>query len=216
MSTCPLWTSQVPSAGGGHRERERESLEVWPVSSEAPATGSGNPAKRGGQCPGRRPWGSRGGIPPWVTDSPQVTSLTWSGAPFSQGQGLGVRSGTAPVCLRKMKGHPLVPAGLPSIGRLREARRGDNPTSVPSHPAPPSPICSLTSSLRSQLWSPFVPAREQHQVNKPSARAWELRCARRRSADPRPRPAGEGRVSPRGCQRAPRRAGRRDAASSKG
>lgn len=98
-------------------------------------------------------------------------------------------------CLGKPKGHPAVPAGFPSIGRLNEAQQRDTP---PPHRPPPAllPVHSPAVSSRS-CWSPCVPAREQNQVNKQPGEGvgTEVRAPLQRGPPPA-RPAGDGQVSP--------------------
>lgn len=77
--------------------------------------------------------------------SPEAEPLS----PRDSGLILGV---SASDCLGKMKGHPVIPAGLLSIGRLSEAGQRDTPTlSLPAF------ACSLTSSLQLQLLESLRP-----------------------------------------------------------
>lgn len=94
-----------------------------------------------------------------------------------------------------MKGHPAVPAGLPSIGRLRKPSKE---TPSPLRPPPPPRLLSVHSpAVSGSCWSPCVPAGEQNQVNKQPGKGvgTEVRAPLQRGPPPA-RPAGDGQVSP--------------------
>lgn len=92
-----------------------------------------------------------------------------------------------------MKGHPAVPAGLPSIGRLSETQQRDTPTSCP----PPS-ACSLTSSLRPQLLESLRPGPRAEPSEQAAGQGRGNRGARAAAArTPHPRgPLGTVRCPP--------------------